>query len=275
MACALPRCPSLASRGAVESLAAARRWPPTPIPIAVCSPSREPRTRAVLGGVLAIARITEVSTLRVHAARHVSRYSGEDALDSDDWGFITVYRRNGERFGFECAGRSRRRQHAGHRARGNRFRRRQHAPPLDAGVDVAFTQYVGVRHLLQYHLAGATSTTIARPERASSAIAIRRWTHVLREMSPRLEVTVTHNSARLEVRPRTSKATTAARSPAFVSRFPKISISKPAWAGYETTRTAGPRAELLCGCLLAQRTSDAGPVVATSSRAAMASWLCG
>ena len=32
----------------------------------------------------------------------ISRYSGDDALDSEDWGFNTIYRRNGERLAFDA-----------------------------------------------------------------------------------------------------------------------------------------------------------------------------
>ena len=61
-----------------------------------------PSDGAVLGGVLAITRMTEVSSFALTPRGSVSRYSGDDALDSEDWGINTMYRRSGERLTFDA-----------------------------------------------------------------------------------------------------------------------------------------------------------------------------
>ena len=61
-----------------------------------------PSDGAVLGGVLAISRMTEISSFALTPRGSVSRYSGDDALDSEDWGVDAMYRRAGERLSFDA-----------------------------------------------------------------------------------------------------------------------------------------------------------------------------
>jgi hypothetical protein len=162
-------------------------------------PVERPTESAVLGGVLAIARITEVSTLAFTPRATVSRYSGEDALDSDDWGINTVYRRNGERFNFETqasvADDNTLVTELGETGfvAGNTRRRSTQA-------SLAFTQYVGVRHVLQYQLAGSDIDYV---ETAGTGLVGYRYPSAglmyAASMSPRLEATITLNAARLHV----------------------------------------------------------------------------
>ena len=62
---------------------------------------RGPSEAGVVGGMLAIARITEISTFALMPRASISRYSGEDALDSEDWGVQALFRRKGERLEFD------------------------------------------------------------------------------------------------------------------------------------------------------------------------------
>jgi len=153
---------------------------------------------AVLGGVLAIARMTEVSTLALTPRFTASRYSGEDALDSDDWGVNALFRHNGERLMFEFSGGiaddSTLVTELGETGfvEGNT---RRHSSQASASV----TQYLGTRHLLQYQLGASdidydnTAGTGLVGYRYPSASVLYVMT-----VSPRLDTTLVIDAARLD-----------------------------------------------------------------------------
>jgi hypothetical protein len=153
---------------------------------------------ALLDGVLAIARATEVSTLALTPRASVSRYSGEDALDSEDWGVNAMFRRNGERLMFELsaalADDSTLVTELGETGfvEGNTRRRSTQA-------SAALTQYLGTRHLLQYQL-GASDVDYANS--AGTGLVGYRYpsASILYVMTatPRLDTTFVINASRLD-----------------------------------------------------------------------------
>jgi hypothetical protein len=153
---------------------------------------------AVFAGTLAIARLTEVSSLAIAPRATVSRYSGEDALDSNDWGVNTSYRHNGEKLLFDFSGSiaddSTLVTELGETGfvEGNTRRRSTQA-------SMAVTQYLGPRHLLQYQVGASdidydqTVGTGLVGYRYPSASLLYAYT-----ASPRLDVTVSVDAARLD-----------------------------------------------------------------------------
>lgn len=158
-----------------------------------------PSDGAVLGGLLAITRMTEISTLALTPRGSVSRYSGDDALDSEDWGVNAMYRRNGERLTFDAqAGLSddstliTEPGETGF-VEGNT---RRHA----INASTSLTQFLGTRHMLRYRLA---LSDIDYDRTLGTGLVGYRYPSLdllyVATMSPRLDMTVTANSARLEV----------------------------------------------------------------------------
>lgn len=158
-----------------------------------------PSDGAVLGGTLAIARTTEISSLALTPRASVSRYSGDDALDSEDWGVDAMYRRNGERLAFDAqvgiADDSTLITEPGETGfvEGNT---RRHL----AQAATSLTQYLGTRHMLRYRLA---AIDIDYDRTLGTGLVGYRYPSFellyVATMSPRLDVTITTNLARLEV----------------------------------------------------------------------------
>ncbi|MEO8019359.1 MAG: hypothetical protein ABI769_16230 [Pseudomonadota bacterium] len=197
---------ALACLVTLPSLAAAAEWKITPQLTVAADADTNRRLQllardsesAELTGVLAIARLTEISSLVITPRATVSRYSGEDALDSDDWGINTLYRRTGERFQLvfsgDVADDSTLVTELGETGfvEGNTRRR-----ATQAGV--TFSQYLGLRHLLQYQLGGSdidyqsTVGTGLLDYRYPSASFTYAFT-----ATPRLDATFSVNAARLD-----------------------------------------------------------------------------
>ncbi len=191
----------------LPSLASAAQW--TVVPQLILTADSDTNRRleepprpsdgAVLGGVLAITRMTEVSSFALTPRGSVSRYSGDDALDSEDWGINTMYRRSGERLTFDAqagiADDSTLTTEPGETGfvEGNT---RRHS----IQASTSLTQYVGTRHTLRYQLGisdidyDRTLGTGLVGYRYPSANLLYTAT-----MSPRLDLTLTANAARLEV----------------------------------------------------------------------------
>ena len=154
---------------------------------------------AVLGGVLAIARMTEVSTLALTPRFTASRYSGEDAMDSDDWGVNALYRRNGERFKLEFSGGisddSALTTELGETGfvEGNTRRHSSQA-------SISLSQYLGLRHQLQYQIG---TSVIDYDTTAGTGLVGYHYPSAsvmyVATLSPRLDATVLVNAARLDV----------------------------------------------------------------------------
>lgn len=158
-----------------------------------------PSEGAVLGGTLAITRTTEVSTLALTPRGSVSRYSEDDALDSEDWGVSAMYRRNGERFTFDAqagiADDSTLITEPGETGfvEGNT---RRHS----AQASTSLTQFLGTRNQLRYEL--AVSDVDYDRTLGTGLVGYRYPSFDLlyvTTLSPRLDVIVTANIARLEV----------------------------------------------------------------------------
>ena len=158
-----------------------------------------PSDGAVVGGVLAITRLTEVSTFALTPRGSVSRYSGDDVLDSEDWGVNTMYRHSGERLSFDVqagiADDSTLTTELGETGfvEGNTRRHSRQA-------STSLSQYLGSRHLLRYQLA---MSDIDYDRTLGTGLVGYRYPSIdllyTANMSPRVDVTVMANVARLEV----------------------------------------------------------------------------
>jgi hypothetical protein len=197
---------TLACIAALPALAGAAQWKVVPqVALGADSDSNrrlllEPRqtTSAVLGGTLAIARASEVSTLALTPRATVSRYSGEDALDSNDWGVNALYRHRGERLTLEVTGGladdSTLVTELGETGfvEGNTRRRSTQA-------SVSLTQFLSARHMLQYQI-GADEVEYDRSA-GTGLLGYRYPSASLRYVmsaTPRLETTFAINAARLD-----------------------------------------------------------------------------
>ncbi len=158
-----------------------------------------PSDAAVLGGGFAISRKTEVSLLTLTPRGSVSRYSGDDALDSEDWGVNTMYRCDGERLSLDLQAAisddSTLTTEPGETGfvEGNTRRHFMQA-------STSLTQYLGTRHLLRYQL-GMSDVDYDRT--LGTGLVGYRYPSVdllySATLSPRLDVTLSGNAARLEV----------------------------------------------------------------------------
>ena len=198
---------ALAAVAALPSLASAAQW--TVVPQIGFSADTDSNRRlldpprqsesAVLGGVLAIARVTEVSTFALTPRASISRYSNEDALDSEDWGIHALFRHNGERLLFDTQASvsddSTLVTEAGETGfvEGNT---RRHSKQASASL----TQFLATRHLLRYQI---SMSDIDYDRTIGTGLVGYRYPSVdmlyVATMSPRLDATVTVNVARLEV----------------------------------------------------------------------------
>lgn len=151
----------------------------------------------VVFGALTLARLTETGSLLLTPRAVISRYSGEDALDSDDWGVNAAWRTRGERFDFSLdAGvtdDSALVSELGETGivEGNTRRRSTNA-------SAAFTQYVSTRHVLQYQL--STSDVDYQRSAGTGLLAYRYPSAAIQyayTVSPRLDITATASGARL------------------------------------------------------------------------------
>jgi hypothetical protein len=158
-----------------------------------------PSDGAVLGGGFAITRKTEVSTFSLIPRGSISRYSGDDALDSEDWGVNSMYHRGGERFALDAQAAisddSTLTTELGETGfvEGNTRRHFIQA-------STSLTQYLGTRHLLRYQL-GMSDIDYDRTL-GTGLVGYRYPSFDLLyavTMSPRLDVTLSANAARLEV----------------------------------------------------------------------------
>lgn len=192
---------------ALPSLASAAQW--TMVPELAVSADADtnrrlttpprPSEAGVISGTLAIARMSEISTLALIPRASISRYSGDDALDSEDWGVQALFRRKGERLEFDVqaglADDSTLVTEPGETGftEGNTRRHLAH-------FDTTLTQYVSTRHMLRYNLA---VSDIDYDRTLGTGLVGYRYPSVglmyLASMSPRLDLTVNVSSARLEV----------------------------------------------------------------------------
>jgi len=151
----------------------------------------------VVAGALTFARLTETGSLMVTPRAVISRYSGEDALDSDDWGVSAAWRTHGERTDFSLNANitddSALVTELGETGfvEGNTRRRSTSASAL-------FTQYLETRHMLQYQLA---TTYVDYQRSAGTGLLAYKYPAAsilyAYTVSPRLDVTLTANAARL------------------------------------------------------------------------------
>jgi hypothetical protein len=158
-----------------------------------------PSDAAVLGGLLAITRQTEISTFALNPRGSASRYSGDDVLDSDDWGVDTLYRRTGERVTFDVQGGMSDDSTLTTELGETGFvetNTRRHA--LQASTSLS--HYLGSRHMLRYQVG---MSDIDYDRTLGTGLVGYRYPSIdvlyAATMSPRLDLTLTANAARLEV----------------------------------------------------------------------------
>lgn len=153
---------------------------------------------ALVSGSLALARLTEIGSFALVPRVSIARYSGEDALDSDDWGVLTSFRRSGERFNVDAqagiSDDSTLVTEPGETGfvEGNTRRRA-------SSVNASFTQYVSTRHLFQYQL-GAVDIDYQQT-RGTGLVGYRYPSVAVTyaySATPRLETTLSASAARLE-----------------------------------------------------------------------------
>jgi hypothetical protein len=154
---------------------------------------------AVLGGVLAITRKTEISSFALTPRGSISRYSGDDALDSDDWGVSTMYRRSGERLAFDAqAGISDDSTLITEPGETGFVEGNTRRHSIDASASLS--QSLGSRHLLRYQLA---VSDVDYDRTLGTGLVGYRYPSLgllyVATLSPRLDMTVNANVARLEV----------------------------------------------------------------------------
>jgi len=158
-----------------------------------------PSDGLMLSGLLAITRMTEVSTLALTPRGSVNRYSGDDVLDSGDWGVDTMYRRTGERATFDVQGGMSDDSTLITEPGETGFveaNTRRHA--LQASTSM--THFLGSRHLLRYQV-GISDIDYDRT--LGTGLVGYRYPSIdvlyAATLSPRLDLTLTANAARLEV----------------------------------------------------------------------------
>jgi hypothetical protein len=197
---------SIACMAALPALAGAAQWKADPqFSLAADTDTNrrlllEPwqSDSAVLAGALAIARNTEITNFVLTPRATVSRYSGEDALDSEDWGISATFRRNGERLTLDLsaaiADDSTLVTELGETGfvQGN-TRRRSHQS------SASLTQVLTARHLLQYQL--AVSDVDYQRTQGTGLVGYRYPSAGLlyvATLSPRLDMTAALSAARLD-----------------------------------------------------------------------------
>jgi hypothetical protein len=193
---------------------------------------------AVLDAALPIARSTEVSTLSLTPRVKVGRYSGDDTLDSEDLSATALYRRDGERHGFEFSGGfaddSTLVTELGETGlvEGNTRRRSIQA-------SASLTKYLGTRHLLQY---GLGASDVDYTHAAGTGLVGYRYPSAsllyVMSVTPRLDTTFLINGARLDVPD--SQLVSNTRGAQFGFRF-RISerLDLEARTGASSTRARG------------------------------------
>ncbi|MES1263298.1 MAG: hypothetical protein ABUL69_03005, partial [Peristeroidobacter soli] len=192
---------------ALPSLAAAAQWGVVPqLSLIADSDSNRrlqeperPSDGAVINGLLSITRETEVSTLALKPRASVSRYSGDDALDSEDWGIDTLYRFGGERLAFDVR--------AGASDDSTLITELGETGFVDSNTrrhslyaSTSLTQYLGVRHRLRYQ---ASMTDVDYDRTLGTGLVGYHYPSIgllyASTLSPRFDITFSLDAARLEV----------------------------------------------------------------------------
>lgn len=151
----------------------------------------------VLGGALTLARLTEVSTLAFVPRAAISRYSGEDALDSEDWGADLSWRRNGPRTLVDAQ--------AGYADQNTLATELGETGFVDGNTrrysmtaSTSLTQFLATRHTLGYQLA---YSNIDYDRTLGTGLIGYRYPsaniNYSFSLSPRLDTTLSVNAARL------------------------------------------------------------------------------
>jgi hypothetical protein len=106
----------------------------------------------VLGGALSVARLTETTQFALVPRYSIARYSGEDAMDSNDWGIDTTWHRAGERTLVDLS--------AGYSDDNTLATELGETGFVDgntrrhmATASASLSQYISVRHVLTYNVA--------------------------------------------------------------------------------------------------------------------------
>jgi hypothetical protein len=157
-----------------------------------------PSESGTLGATLAVVRATEISQLAFLPRVSLARYSGEDALDSDDYGADAYWRRSGERTSVDLragwSDDSTLTTELGETGlvEGNTRRRLTSA-------SASFTQFLGLRHLLQGQL--SASDIDYQQTQGTGLVGYRYPAASLQyayTLSPRFDATLSANRARLD-----------------------------------------------------------------------------
>ncbi len=151
----------------------------------------------VLGGVLSVARLTETTQFALIPRYSIARYSGEDAMDTNDWGVDTTWRRTGEKTIVDLA--------AGYSDDNTLATELGQTGFVDgntrrhmATASASLSQYLSARHVLQYTVAYSdidylkTLGTGLVGYRYPTASIVYSYS-----ATPRLDLTLTGNKARL------------------------------------------------------------------------------